>query len=84
MSGRIFTYTPVGHLEIISDGSSLVGIRSCPEPFGDVSGDAVTAEAERQLAEYFAGDRRRFELPLRQEVQKPAVPQGTPWGKILS
>ncbi len=65
MSGRIFTYTPVGHLEIISDGSSLAGIRSCPEPFGDVSGDTVTAEAERQLAEYFAGDRRRFELPLR-------------------
>lgn len=65
MSGRIFTYTPVGYLEIISDGSSLERIRSCREPFGDVSGDSVTAEAERQLAEYFSGNRRRFELPLR-------------------
>lgn len=65
MSGRSFARTPVGCLEIISDGSTLVGIRSCPEPFGDVAGDALTAEAERQLAEYFSGDRRKFELPLR-------------------
>lgn len=65
MSGRSFARTPVGYLEIISDGSALVGIRSCPEPFGDVSGDPLTAEAERQLAEYFSGDRRKFELPLR-------------------
>lgn len=65
MNERIFTHTPVGYLEIISDGTALVGIRSCPEPFGDVSGDALAAEAERQLAEYFAGKRRRFELPLR-------------------
>lgn len=65
MSGRSFARTPVGCLEIISDGSALVGIRSCPEPFEDVSGDALTAEAERQLAEYFSGDRRKFELPLR-------------------
>lgn len=65
MSGRSFARTPVGCLEIISDGSALVGIRSCPEPFGDVLGDALTAEAERQLAEYFSGDRRKFELPLR-------------------
>ncbi len=65
MSGRIFTHTPVGYLEIISDGTALIGISSCSEPFGDVSGDSVAAEAERQLAEYFTGKRRRFELPLR-------------------
>lgn len=65
MSGRIFADTPVGYLEIISDGASLTGIRPCPEPFGDVSGDGMTAEAERQLAEYFAGKRRTFRLPLR-------------------
>lgn len=65
MGGRIIADTPVGYLEIISDGTALTGIRSVGSAAGEIFKDEITAEAERQLTEYFDKKRKRFELPLR-------------------
>ena len=65
MSGRIITDTPVGYLEITSDGTALTGIRSVGTIVGEIVKDEITAEAERQLLEYFDKKRKRFDLPLR-------------------
>lgn len=65
MGGRIIADTPVGYLEITSDGTALTGIRSVGSAVGEFFKDDITAEAERQLTEYFNRKRKRFELPLR-------------------
>ncbi|MDE5993266.1 MAG: MGMT family protein, partial [Oscillospiraceae bacterium] len=64
VGGRIIADTPVGYLEIISDGTALTGIRSVGGIEGELSEDEITAEAKRQLEEYFDKKRKRFELPL--------------------
>lgn len=64
MNGRIIADTPVGYLEITSDGTALTGIRSVGSITGEIFKDDVTAEAERQLGEYFARKRKSFDLPL--------------------
>lgn len=64
MGGRIIADTPVGYLEIISDGTALTGIRSVGSITGEIFTDEITAEAKRQLEEYFDKKRRTFELPL--------------------
>jgi methylated-DNA-[protein]-cysteine S-methyltransferase len=67
--------SPVGRLLLCSDGIALTGL------YMDVPGHAPRSleqgvenaaagplrDAVRQLAEYFAGDRREFDLPLRLE-----------------
>jgi methylated-DNA-[protein]-cysteine S-methyltransferase len=63
--------SPIGELTLASDGEALTGLymteqRHRPELPGAVAAeDAVLAAAGRQLAEYFAGERREFDLPLR-------------------
>jgi methylated-DNA-[protein]-cysteine S-methyltransferase len=77
--------TPVGALLLTADDSGLTSVRfeewravpARPQPAwleddgarGDAS--AVLAEARRQLADYFAGRTRGFDLPL--------APHGTPF-----
>lgn len=70
--------SPVGPLRIVEHGGAITAIEFTPFRDGDgrprgVRDDArpLLVEAARQLAEYFAGDRRDFDLPLR--------PSGTPW-----
>jgi methylated-DNA-[protein]-cysteine S-methyltransferase len=58
--------TPVGILGVVSDGDAItrVGWRM-PTPADAGTGpDPLLAEALAQLAAYFSGTRRRFELPL--------------------
>lgn len=62
--------TPIGELLVAGDdqGLSLIGfpegsMRREPEPDW-IFNEQPLAEARRQLTEYFAGDRREFELPL--------------------
>ncbi|WPO98231.1 methylated-DNA--[protein]-cysteine S-methyltransferase [Pseudomonas sp. HR96] len=68
--------SPVGQLTLVAQGSSLVAILwqverpnrvrlgvLTPAPGGSPASLAIEA-AERQLAEYFAGQRKRFALPL--------------------
>lgn len=71
--------SPVGPLTLIAHETALVAVlwpeeragrvRLASEPRVDDGDHPVLAEAARQLAEYFAGDRRDFELGL--------DPQGT-------
>lgn len=69
--------SPIGplRLEGTAAGLTAIGFDAAPETDGDAGsgggGDRVLDEAERQLVEYFAGDRREFNLPL--------APQGTPF-----
>ena len=62
--------TPIGELLLAGDesGLSLVGfpqgkMRQAPEPDWSLD-EAPFAEARRQLREYFAGERKVFDLPL--------------------
>jgi methylated-DNA-[protein]-cysteine S-methyltransferase len=63
--------SPIGELTLVSDGEALTGLymdaqRHRPElPATTGSDDAVLAAARRQLGEYFAGQRREFDLPVR-------------------
>jgi methylated-DNA-[protein]-cysteine S-methyltransferase len=65
--------SPLGSLLLTSDGTALTGlsIGGRPEPGWTCDGDEVLARARVQLAEYFAGARDRFDLPL--------APAGTPF-----
>ena len=69
--------SPVGKLRLVAEDGALVGLsmeqQRHPAAFGaaDGQGDPVLDEAGRQLAAWFAGDRTRFDLPLR--------PKGTPF-----
>lgn len=87
--------SPVGRLLLTGDGESLihVGFQSGPRPLRPMDGWIADAAPFRvaiaQLGEYFAGERRRFDLPL--------APRGTefqrrvwrslteiPYGKTIS
>lgn len=58
--------TPVGTVEIEAEGATLSGIRIVPTMAADAAppADPLLAMASAQLAEYFAGKRRDFDLPL--------------------
>ena len=62
--------SPVGPLTLVATGGALSGLymeqqryRPGEETFGERD-DSLFAEAVEQLAEYFAGDRSEFDLPL--------------------
>ncbi len=65
--------SPVGPLVLTSDGTSLTRLLfdARPEPTWSTERCAVLDRATRQLAEYFAGERTSFDLPL--------APVGTPF-----
>lgn len=79
--------TPIGPLLLVGDGTALVevglpqaGRTPKPPPDGERSRPKLHAAA-RELDEYFAGTRHRFDVPLR--------PSGTPfqlevWGALLA
>jgi methylated-DNA-[protein]-cysteine S-methyltransferase len=66
---------PLGELTLVADDDALTGVyfrhhwhRPAEDTFGprvDAESDAVLARAEAQLTDYFAGDRHRFDLPVR-------------------
>lgn len=60
--------SPIGRIELQASGAWLCSMRLVP-PLGEAPPPscALLQEAIRQLEEYFAGRRRSFELPLRQE-----------------
>ena len=62
-----YTYdTPFGSIVIESDGSSITGIKrqGSAEPVGKKEANTLTDVTAMQLEEYFAGKRRRFDVPL--------------------
>ena len=70
--------SPIGALTLVSDGAALIGLymnehKHGPAPEGWAEKESATPlpEVKRQLAEYFAGQRAAFDLPL--------AAQGTPF-----
>lgn len=56
--------SPVGGLRLHVDAGLLTRIEFDAEPVGENTDDPLLDEAERQLGEYFAGERREFDLPV--------------------
>jgi methylated-DNA-[protein]-cysteine S-methyltransferase len=63
--------TAIGQITLTGDGEALTGLymehhlRRPPLPAGAVRDDAPLVYARAQLEEYLAGERTRFDLPLR-------------------
>ena len=81
--------SPIGRLEIVEAGGALVAIHfDAPadgSPQHERGGSAVLVEAHRQLADYFTGTLRVFDLPLRPagtDFQRRVwhVLASVPWG----
>ena len=72
--------TPIGELRLVATGDALVGVYHPTSDGAALDGppDAdhpVLDQAERELSEYFAGSRERFEVPL--------APRGTPFQQAV-
>ncbi|MFS0886238.1 methylated-DNA--[protein]-cysteine S-methyltransferase [Aeromicrobium sp. 179-A 4D2 NHS] len=59
--------SPIGGLRLHVDAGLLTRIEFDAEPVGDRVEDPLLDEVERQLTEYFAGERREFDLPVTAE-----------------
>jgi methylated-DNA-[protein]-cysteine S-methyltransferase len=73
--------TPIGALRLVSDGARLVKVEFAghyPVPVREADSgteDSLLARAINQFGEYFAGRRKRFDLPL--------APAGTPFQRTV-
>ena len=56
--------SPIGGLRLHVDAGLLTAIDFGAEPAGERVQDPLLDEAEHQLGEYFAGERRDFDLPV--------------------
>lgn len=64
------TESPIGGIEVLSDGRAIVSLAierrgALPHDALDEAPDAMTRQAVAELAEYFAGDRLSFDVPVR-------------------
>jgi len=58
-------FTLIGNLLLVSDGDSLIEIRFDNEGNITNSDIPILVETEKQLKQYFAGERRTFDIPLK-------------------
>lgn len=70
-----YCHSPIGCLEIQSDGSAVCAISLCGGLQNDVCEDPVSLRCARELSEYFAGNRTSFSVPI--------APRGTLFQKIV-
>ncbi|RQP12306.1 MAG: methylated-DNA--[protein]-cysteine S-methyltransferase [Microbacteriaceae bacterium] len=61
--------SPIGRIEVVGDGTAIVALAIerdglLPHDELDVRPDEVTRRAVAQLEEYFAGERRAFDVPV--------------------
>jgi methylated-DNA-[protein]-cysteine S-methyltransferase len=56
--------SPIGGLRLHVDAGLLTAIDFGAEPVGAPARDDLLDEAQRQLRQYFAGERRDFDLPV--------------------
>ena len=81
--------TPIGPVWIESDGRNITGLRFGPGKAAPPRIPDVLREAEHQLLQYLAGDRRSFELPLRPigtpyQISVWRAVSAIPWGSTIS
>lgn len=81
--------TPLGSMTAVEKGGALAVLSFGGTPEGNEAPTPLLAETERQLAEYFSGERRVFSLPLAPEgtaFQRRvwAVLLEIPYGETLS
>lgn len=69
-------WSPAGNLTLVSEAGLLSGVyhegqNNYPETkdLGPAGNNTVLAEAERQINEYFAGERIRFNITLKEDAQ---------------
>ena len=68
--------TPLGGMELVSDGTALVRACFVEQTNREASGtDEIEQLAVRQLGEYFDGQRTEFTVPLK--------PSGTPFQRMV-
>ncbi len=69
--------SPIGELQLVARGDELamLNLPNGPRIDAPMKRASVLARAAKQLAEYFAGKRREFEVPL--------APDGTPFQQIV-
>ena len=78
MLTMILLETPIGELQLVARGDELAMLNLPNGPRVEAEAPrrgGVLARTEKQLAEYFAGKRRDFDLPL--------APEGTPFQQIV-
>ncbi len=56
--------TIIGNIVLISDGDSLIEIRFGNDENMTNSDNPILVETEKQLKQYFAGERETFDIPL--------------------
>jgi methylated-DNA-[protein]-cysteine S-methyltransferase len=77
---RVSVDSPLGDVQIVSDGQAVVVIDLC-RPGGQARKsapgihDEITLQASRELDEYFRGKRKTFDVPL--------APRGTPFQRSV-
>ena len=83
------TDSPIGPLLLIEDDGRLAAVRFAGGDEPDRDETPLLKKAKAQLAEFFAGERREFDLPLvpartafQQRVRDAMV--SIPWGRTLS
>ena len=91
--------TPLGLIRIVADESAVLAVGFYPERnrklarfemTGEEGSNELTSKAATQLEEYFAGERKVFELPVSFGKQTPFAQDildclsGVPYGEILS
>ena len=82
--------TPIGRIKIVSDGSFIKELRITSDmPVQPDLPDELLIRAERELAEYFSGTRRCFDVPVYPDVtsfEKSVydVLCGIPYGDTVS
>lgn len=64
MSGYAVIDTPIGALTLVATDAGLRRIRFGRHATGDPGDGGILSEVADQLLAYFAGERRRFDLPI--------------------
>jgi methylated-DNA-[protein]-cysteine S-methyltransferase len=75
MTATTLIDSPVGELTLASDGDALTLLHFGRTAAGTGPEDAVLLRARTELEEFFAGDRRAFDVPVR--------PLGTPFQEAV-
>src|SRR5688572_15781580 len=75
--------SPIGKLTVSADGAHITGLHiendkhftQIPTNWIQDTKEPLLKQAEKELGEYFSGNRKQFDLPL--------APNGTPFQKIV-